>query len=80
MSDTLKSKCPFLDTCNVRKWTLVNFNYQFVSNWELDGKAREVVCGVSEEAEGAVVSSKDVTNKQESYALTLWFCGEERRK
>ena len=49
-----------------------------VLNRELDSEACEVVCGVSKEAEGAVVGSKDVTNKQESYALTLWFCGEER--
>jgi len=45
---------------------------------ELDGEAGKVVCGVSKEAEGAVVGSEDVTNKQESYALTLWLCGEER--
>ena len=47
---------------------------------ELDGEAREVVFRVSEEAEGTAVGNEDVANEQETYALTLWLGGEERRE
>ena len=45
--------------------------------WKLYGKAGEVVIRVGEEAEGAMVSSENVTNEQQPKSLALWFGGEE---
>ena len=46
----------------------------------MDGEAGKVVDRVSHKAESAMVSGKDVADKQKSEALTLWLGGEERRE